>query len=214
MMMVAFGACGDPMLPSDYSGPPASAVKGSVLPGKGGTAEARRPRMSLEWLDDESLVGQSLSYQRSDRLQTDWDIGLTLPLENAKFDAPVGSRSVRIGVAKIVYFDDRDGDERLDWSCQGSRCDRVIAVSAQYVLFVERPPHCQSFQGGPSKPRLTAGYHYYSFENGVVREVSASDPMSFSIIDGLPADTNFTADLQSFADSLFTSWQRSLTTGC
>ena len=78
-------SCGDPMLPADFSGPPAAAVKGNVVTGTG-APEAARPRISLEWLDDLnlSLVGQSLSYQRSEKLQTDWDIGLA-PLRDLEF---------------------------------------------------------------------------------------------------------------------------------
>lgn len=203
------------MLPANFSGPPAAALKGNVLPGKPGSAEAERPRMSLEWLDTrQALVGQSLSYQRSDKLQTDWDIGLSLPKETAKFNAHVGTSPIRIGVGKIVYFDDRDGDERLDWSCAGNGCDRVLAISSQFVLYVEKPPTCTSFQGGAPKPRLTAGYHYYTFEYGLLREVSASDPMSFSLIDSHPAESDPTAELQAFADKLMYTWWLSLTNGC
>jgi hypothetical protein len=172
--------------------------------------------MSLEWLDDinVSLVGQSLSYQRSEKLQSDWDIGLSLPKETAKFDRPVGARSVRIAVGKIVYFDDRDGNDKVDWSCRDTGCDRVMAISSQFVLYVERPPYCQSFAGAPAKPRLSAGYHYYSFEGGVLRPLSASDPMSFTLIDRSPADSDPTAELQSFAKYLLQLWQSNPTNGC
>jgi hypothetical protein len=215
LMFVAFAGCGDPMVPSNFSGPPAAALKGNVLPGKPGTADAERPRMSLEWLDrQQALVGQSLSYQRSDKLQTDWDIGLALPQETAKFNTHVGTSAIRIGVAKIVYFDDRDGDDKLDWSCQGAGCDRVMAISSQFVLFVEKPPYCRSFQGGDLKPRLTAGYHYYAFEGDLLREVPASDPMSFSLIDRQPVDSDPTADLQAFAEKLLQIWFSSLDNGC
>src|SRR5688572_7209836 len=100
-MFAALASCWDPMLPADFSGPPAAAVKGNVVPNSS-AREAARPRMSLEWLDDLniSLVGQSVSYERSQKLQTDWDIGLTLPREAAKFERSVGARSVRIGVGK------------------------------------------------------------------------------------------------------------------
>jgi hypothetical protein len=214
-MLATVVSCGDPMLPADFSGPPAAALKGNVVPSS--TArEAARPRMSLEWLDDLnfSLVGQSVSYQRSERLQTDWDIGLTLPTETAKFDRRVGARSVRIGVGKIVYYDDRDGDDRLDWSCQGAGCDRVLSLSSQFVLFVERPPYCQAFEGAQAKPRLSAGYHYYSFEGGSLHKLTASEPMSFTIIDRSPADTDPTSELQTFAWYLLSLWALNPTGGC
>jgi hypothetical protein len=215
MMFAALASCGDPMLPADFSGPPAAAVKGNVVPNS--TArEAARPRMSMQWLDDlnVTLVGQSLNYQRSEKLQTDWDIGLALPQETAKIDRRIGARSVRIAVGKIVYFDDRDGDDKLDWSCVGASCDRVMSISSQFVLYVERPPYCQAFEGSPPKARLAAGYHYYSLEGGNYLKLPATEPMSFTIIDRAPADTDPTGDLQGFALYLLGLWQRSPTGGC
>jgi hypothetical protein len=216
LAFATLASCGDPMLPADFTGPPATAVTGNVLPGTTVTVEAAHPRMSLEWLDDinVSLVSQSLSYQRSEKLQADWDIGLNLPKETAKFDRPVGARSVRIGVGKIVYFDDRDGNDQVDWTCRVTRCDRVMAISSQFVVYVERPPYCQSFGGKPAKPRLSAGYHYYSFEGGVLRLLSPSDPMSFSLIDRTPADSDPTVELQSFVQQLLQVWMSNPTTGC
>jgi hypothetical protein len=83
----------------------------------------------------------------------------SLPKETAKFEASLGARSVRIRVGKIVYFDDRDGNDELNWSCQGDRCDRVMAISSRFGLYVERPSASPS-PGPPAKPRLSAGYHY------------------------------------------------------
>jgi len=216
LAFVTLASCGDPMLPADFTGPPAAAVTGNVVPGANGAVEASHPRMSLEWLDtmNVSLVGQSLSYQRSEKLQTDWDIGLNLPKETAKFSRPVGARSVRIGVGKIVYFDDRDGDGKLDWSCAGARCDRVMSISSQFVLFVERPPYCQAFEGAPPKARLAAGYHYYSFEGGSLRKLAPTEPMSFTIIDRAPAETDPTGELQAFAWYLLSLWSLNPTGGC
>jgi len=216
LAFATLASCGDPILPSDFTGPPAAAVTGNVVPGTSGTAEAVHPRMSLEWLDEfnVSLVGQSLSYQRSAKLQTDWDSGLNLPKETAKFTAPVGSRSVRIAVGKIVYFDDRDGNDKVDWTCGGTTCDRVMSISAQFVLYVERPPYCQAFGGAPAKPRLPAGYHYYSYEGGALRALGVSDSMSFTLIDRTPADSDPTAELQAFTQALLKLWQSNPTTGC
>jgi hypothetical protein len=215
MVFVALSGCGDPMLPADFSGPPAAAVKGNVV-GTETNEDAVHPRLSLEWLDDMklTLVGQSLSYQRSQKLQTDWDIGLAFPKETAKFDARVGARQVRIGVGKIVYFDDRDGNGKLDWTCDDVRCDRVMAISSQYVLYVEKPPYCQAFEGGAPKASLAAGYHYYSFEGGSLRKLTAADPMSFTIIDRMPAEIDPTVDLQAFAAYLVDLWRVNLNSGC
>src|SRR5262245_4399935 len=129
-------ACGDPILPSDFSGPPAGEVSGTVVEGASGAPkDADQPRLSLEWLNlgpgAPALVGQVLFYQRSEKLKSDWDIGLSTPSESAKFDIVVGSRRVRIAVGKMVYYDDRVPDGRLDWSCATSTCDRVKAVSTQ-----------------------------------------------------------------------------------
>jgi hypothetical protein len=218
LMLAAVASCGDPMLPADYAGPPAAAVKGNVLPGAAGTArDARNGRLSLEWLDhvSVSLVGQNLHYQRSALLQTDWDIGLSLPTDSVKFDAPVsGSRAARIGVGKIVYFDDRDNDGKLDWSCDRADCDRVMAVSSQFVLYVERPPYCQAFGSDKPKPRVSAGYHYYSLDTGALRELPASDPMSFTIIDRPPASVDPALELQAFTEYLIRVWGLNPTGGC
>jgi hypothetical protein len=216
LALAILASCGDPMLPANFSGPPAAAVSGNVLPGTTGNVEAAHPRMSLEWLDDlnVSLVGQNLTYQRSEKLQTDWDIGLSLPKETAKFERSVNARLIRIGVGKIVYFDDRDGDNRVDWGCRGAGCDRVMAISSQFVLFVERPPYCQAFEGAPAKPRLSAGYHYYSFDGGILRPLGATESLSFTLIDRAPADSDPTAELQAFAEYLVRAWSLNPTGGC
>jgi hypothetical protein len=210
-VLAVLPACGDPMLPSDFAGPPAGAVSGVVA--GAGQRDAERPRLSLEWLGVPALVGQPLSYQRSTRLQNDWDIGLGLPAETVKFDFVVAGRSVRIGVAKMVYFDDRIPDGRLDWSCRGDGCDRVRAVSAQFVLFVDTPPYCQS-EGRPAVARLRAGYHYYAFEGSMLRELGADEAMSFTLTDRAPADSDPTADLRAFAAALERAWSIPGLDGC
>src|SRR2546430_13194318 len=136
----SFVACGDALLPSDYTGPPAGAVSANVLPGLTGVRrDAGHPRLSLEWLNDSApqLIAQAASFQRSPKLQHDWDIGLSLPTEAAKFDVQSGTQTARIAVAKMVYFDDSNGTGRIDWSCRDATCNRVLAVSAQYVVFVD-----------------------------------------------------------------------------
>src|SRR5207253_7015392 len=108
----------------------------------------------------------------------------------------------------------RDGDDKLDWSCRGARCDRVMALSSQFVLFVEKPPYCQAFEGAPPKARLAAGYHLYSFDGTVLRKLTPNDSLSFTIIDQAPADTDPTVDLEAFADALVRVWSLNLTSGC
>src|SRR5690348_14676003 len=84
--------CGDPMLPSEYTGPPASTTTGKVLTlGTVTAREATRPRLSLEWLTSLSgapgssaLEGQPLRFSRSPTVQSDWDIGLEVPTSSPK----------------------------------------------------------------------------------------------------------------------------------
>lgn len=210
------------MLPSDFAGPPASAIRGDVLAPAGSSKDAERPRLSLEWLAGmaprepgvTSLIGQGLSYQRSVKLQNDWDIGLGLPAEAAKFDSLVAARRVRLGVAKMVYFDDRTGDGRLDWGCRGSACDQVKAVSSEFVLFIESPPYCQGKDGMTARPRLSPGYHYFRFADGQLRELGASEAMSFHLIDRAPVDSDPTPDLDRFVAALLRSWALAAIEGC
>jgi hypothetical protein len=89
-----------------------------------------------------------------------------------------------------------------------------MSISSQFVLFVERPPYCQAFEGAPAKPRLAPGYHYYTIESGTPRLLTPTEPMSFTIIDRSPADTDPTLELQAFAAYLLGLWQRSPTGGC
>jgi hypothetical protein len=211
------------MLPGDFAGPPASAVSGNVVAAVGaGTKDAVRPRLSIEWLaghlpypDTPSLIGQPVSYQRSSKLQNDWEIGLQLPTEAAKFVARVGGDSqVRLSVGKMVYYDDRTEDGHLDWSCRGARCDIVKAVSAEFVVFVESPLHCQPHEGGPLRARVPAGYHYFRYEEGVIAELGDRDAMSFVLTDRSLAESDPTAALRAFTQALLRSWSVSTLEGC
>jgi hypothetical protein len=217
LAIVCAVGCGDPMLPSDFSGAPTVEVTGTVVqPPSGPRPAAERPRLSMEWLDPSgaSLVGQPISFQPSTKLARDWDIGLALPADAVKIESQVGQRAVRIAVGKIVYFDDRDRSEHIEWGCRGTACDRVMAVSAQYVLFVDKPPYCINIEGTGLKTRLSSGYHYYTLSNNTFREVAASDPMSFTITDLAPPDGDPTAMLQVFANTLFRFWSVSFNSGC
>src|SRR5688572_11427680 len=142
-------ACGDAMLPSDYTGKPAGEVLGNIVAGAPG-AEAQRPLLSIEWLttlDPEAaapaaLRGQLASLQRSTKLEVAWEIGLGVPTDDLQLEQELAQRNVRFAVAKMVYFDDLVDDGRLDWSCVGGACDRVKSISGQYVVYVTSPPYC------------------------------------------------------------------------
>ena len=216
LTLLVLAGCGDPVLPSDYVGPPAAAVSGNVVGLVSIRPDVERPRMSLEWLVGNvatagSLMGQALTFRRSDELQHDWDIGLWLPTEGAKFDVPVDAGAgsgARIAVAKMVYFDDRNKTDRIDWTCAGPSCNRILAVSAQFVLFVEQPSYCQEPGKLVARPRMTAGYHYFSFNPStrVMTEQSPSDSMRFDIVDKAPADSLLVGDLLDFTEQLWRNW--------
>ncbi len=221
-LAIAALGCGDPVLPGDYAGPPASSVSGTLLPGVDGISkDVARPQLALVWLpgdagqDAHLLVDQPVSYQRSSRLQNDWDIGVALPSEAAKFQGAVaGGGSVRIAVAKVVYFDDRNGDGRLDWSCDGPTCDQVKALSQQFVVYVDNPPYCQMGDRNPAGPRLTRGYHYFSFDGGVTRELAKGEGLSFTLDARTLSEVNPAAELRAFVAALLRSWAVSPLGGC
>jgi hypothetical protein len=202
------------MLPSDYAGPPAATVAVNVL---GNERYASNPAFSLEWLMNVSgvspaaqttgrLLGQPLQFQRSER-EHDWNIGVELPAIRARLDLAFASDHVRFGVAKMVYFDDGQGDRRLDWDCQGAGCDVVKAVSAEFIVFVEQPPTCMPTGGGPIRPRIAPGFHYYRFESGSLREISPGEPLTFVPTVQPLADSNPTRALEEFATFLIERWQ-------
>jgi hypothetical protein len=218
----AIPSCGDALLPADYAGPPAGEISGTVVAGAGaGSKDAARPRLSLEWLASAeaaeggtTLLGQPLSYQRSARLQSDWDIGLALPIEGARAATSAGSQ-VRVGVAKMVYFDDRDQNGALDWACVGARCDVVKAVSAEFVVYVDNPPACPPRLGGAGlKGRMTPGYHYYRFDNGQLRELGVGGAMSFVVTERSLAENDPTADLLAFRQAFLRSLTLHALDGC
>jgi hypothetical protein len=211
-------ACGDAMLPSNYVGPPAANVSGVVFFQNATiTTDALRPQLSLEWLTTlgnasggSKLVGQPLRLKRSERIQSDWDIGLETPIDGVKLPAPgVASASsgagARLGVGKMIYFDDRDGDGRLDWSCTGlgRSCDQIKAVSREFVVFVEAPVCSRSLRGGATGDRLSAGYHYYRMDGLLLSELGKGESMSFVLGDRTLADSDPSDELRSFASLLF-----------
>ena len=218
------------MLPSDYVGPPAAAVTGNVtLEGVSSAREAERPRLSLEWLSEQGLtpaggsplVGQPLRFARSTKIQNDWDIGLETPIERAKLVVPgsQGGARVRVAVGKMVYYDDRDADGRLDWSCQpgsglgqiasAAACDQVKAVSREFVafIFVEGAGTACGPLGAraesTTRQRLGPGYHYFRIQQSLagqlLYELGPDESMSFSLGDRTLGESNPSEELRAFA---------------
>jgi hypothetical protein len=216
--------CGDPLLPSDYAGPPAATVAGNVLSELPGQRNAKQPAFSLEWLtavapvggaiQSSSLLGQPLQFQRSPR-DHEWNIGVERPAVQARLDLTYASDHVRFSVGKMVYFDDGVRDGRLDWGCVGPACDVVKAVSAEFIVFVERPPTCQPIGGGPTRPRLAPGFHYYRLDPlGALLEVSPAEPLSFVPTMRTLAESAPAVELLEFARRLMDRWRGSALEGC
>lgn len=209
------GACGDALLPSDYAGTPAGSVPGDVVAGDDSPKDADRPHLTLEWLTDlgsrqRGLVGQSVTFERSTKLTSDWDIGLGTPAERVKLSLPVESigssaAELRVAIAKLVYFDDRVPDGSLDWACVGNTCDQVKSVSDEFVVYLDRPLDCAGGGGGGdklSRSAVSAGYHYFSAANGSLRELPAGSSLHFTVVDRTPADSDPTEALRVFAAQL------------
>jgi hypothetical protein len=221
---VASSGCGDAFVPSDYAGPPAAAVTGNVF-GAATDKLARYPMLSLEWLEasDPSttsspsprvaeLLGQPLRFVRSQRLDNDWDIDLPLPLAQAKLVRTSASGRVGFSVGKLVYYDDRTQDGRLDWRCSGTSCDVIKAVSPEFVVYLESTPPCRSQVG--LRPQIDRGFHYYRLEDGMPQELSHDQPMSFLISDQTPTESDPSAELRAFAEALLQLWSLSNLGGC
>ena len=219
LLTIGAAGCGDPVLPSDYAGPPAATrsadvvVLGAITPKEAGT-----PRLSLEWLSDldgqpgqSTLIGQPLRFERSSKLQNDWDIGLELPIEIAKLNPPPGSsQALRFGVGKMVYYDDRTGDGRLNWGCRSFNCDQAKAVSREFVVYIEGGLKCRSAgaasSGSDVSARPSAGYNYYRWEGSSLSKLSASEPLNFVLSERSLAENDPSDDLRAFVRLLFTLW--------
>jgi hypothetical protein len=220
---VAAGAtgCGDAFLPSDYAGPPAAAVTGNVF-GQPTDKLALYPMLSIEWLEASDspaalmndLLGQPLKFVRSQRLDNDWDIDLPLPLERAKLVRTGATGRIGFSVGKVVYYDDRTRDGRLDWRCGGNGCDVIKAVSPEFVVFLESTPPCRTSPGKTTRPQIDRGFHYYRWINGQPQELAANESLSFRIYDQTPLESDPSAELRFFAETLFQLWNLSSLGGC
>jgi hypothetical protein len=235
---LALAACGDALLPSDYSGPPTASVNGDVVASRDGSRkDADRPQLSLEWLttlaeaerpggdraqarSGDALAGQLVTFSRSPKLATDWEIGLASPRDDVKLSLPVAASAVmpsnvHVGIAKLVYFDDRIPDARLDWSCATHSCDEVKAVSDEFVVYLDRPLACSSSPEHRLHPAFAAGYHYFAVDaGGGVRKLSADDPLHFTVADRTPIDGDPTRALRDFAPLLKRTFALALIDHC
>jgi hypothetical protein len=214
--IVTSAGCGDALLPSDYTGPPAAAVSGTVFAWAPTDKVAQYPLLSLEWLGaldtpvearPASLFSQPLRFARSRRLDNDWDIDLVLPDESAMLERSIAAGRFRFSVGKVVYYDDRTRDGRIDWSCSGSSCDLVKAVSNEFVVFLESAPVCRPRTGVVTKTEIGRGFHYFRLEGGLPRELGKDEPIHFDITDRTPVDSDPSRQLRSFAEALLTMWR-------
>ena len=218
--------CGDPVLPSDYVGPPDSTTTGKVLTlGTVTLREAARPRLSVEWLTSLSglpgtsaLEGQPLRFSRSPTLTTDWDIGLEIPIGSPKLvdQSTSGSVGLQISVGKMVYYDDRNSDGRLDWSCRSGACDIAKAVSYEYVVYVGGTMACRNGNTGLDGARPALGYSYYEFQGGTIRKLRAGESVRFLMADLSLPQSDPTEELRNFATLLLRAWSSpgALSGGC
>jgi hypothetical protein len=221
-LAAANAGCGDAYLPADYAGPPAAAITGNVF-GEPTDKQAQYPMLSLEWLEAPAsgaaplvgdLLGQPLRFVRSQRLDNDWDIDLPLPVEKAKLVRTNASGRIGFSVGKMVYYDDRTHDGQLDWTCAGSNCDVIKAVSPEFVVFLESSPPCRTRVGDPIRPQVDRGFHYYRLLDGLPQELAQNEPLSFLITDQTPSESDPSADLRAFAEALLQLWSISALGGC
>lgn len=205
-------------MPASYEGPAAAEVGGSVV--RSATAaftEAEAPRFSLEWLNaaprpnETSLHAQTVGFARSAQIQKDWDLEFAVPRQDAKMSLNFGSSSVNLAIGKLVYFDDRDRDGRVNWQCGGSECDQVKAMSEEFVVFLDQPLTCTTTtaDGVQKRTRLAGGFHYFQWLGTSVKEVSGNQDLRFELADTPASWVDPTTALQRFTQQL----QRAYTAG-
>lgn len=220
---LAVPACGDALLPGDYAGAGSVAVSAKVSGASDDVVpEAQRPRLTLQWLtrqgwDDAAgpaLAGQAVTFNPSPRLTAEWDLGLAPPLPAATRAMP-SAGDARVSVGKLIYYDDVVADERLDWACRGAVCDRVQAVSREYIVYIDRPiertTSCSGARVSVSRSPVGAGFHYYApaDANGdetPPHELTASVALTLVVGGGDLAENDPTEALQAFGATLGRTW--------
>jgi hypothetical protein len=224
LLLFGVGACGDPLLPSDFTGPPSGAVNGVVVVDDPAVAPAAKPQLSLQWLSTTEnsvnrLVSQPLTFARAVSIESDWSIDLARPEQSLQTERAAEPNGIRMLVGKIVYFDDADGDGSLSWSCESSSCDRAVAFGEEFVVYVIDPVFCRdtsdSTHNRIDAPLLSAGYHYFRYRGNSPDEIDGSQPMRFLVesTPDLSTDT-LTGNLEIFASRLARKLSLSSLGGC
>jgi hypothetical protein len=225
LLLVGVGACGDPLLPADFTGPPTGAVNGVVVGEDPGVAPAAQPQLSLQWLapdrDDGRirLVPQPLTFTRAAVIESDWNIDLARPRPSLQSEIESNHGDLRMLVGKIVYFDDSDGDGTLSWDCAESPCDRAVASGQEFVVYVLEPVVCRN-AGEESINRietqlLSTGYHYFRYRGTALEEIDSSQPMRFLIESNATVDEEtLRTDLETFSSRIVRKFSVNSLGGC
>ncbi|MDX2022894.1 MAG: hypothetical protein SF187_21855 [Deltaproteobacteria bacterium] len=216
-------ACGEALLPATYEGPAAAEVSGAVVRStNAAVTEAGAPRFSLEWLnaapraDEFPLHGQTVGFARSAQLQKDWDLEFAVPRQAAKMTLNFGSGTATVAIGKLVYFDDKNGDGRLNWQCARHDCDQVKALGEEFVVFMDQPLTCTTTtaEGVEKRTRLSAGFHYFQWVGSSVKEVNRDADLRFELADTPASWVDPTSNLQRFMQQLQRSYGANALGGC
>lgn len=227
LLACALAACGDPLLPSDYSAPPADEVSGVARFDR--EIPTRSARLSVLWLNlaevpgnpagsADALTEQTLRFKRSTTLATDWTIALYRPDSATRSSLPGAEGDLQIVAGKLVYFDDRDGDTRLSWACvEGDTCDRLLSTSQEFVVYAPEALRCQeptlgasevsraASEPGRAAVHLPAGFHYFRHSGDRVEPLPAGHVLSFVAPPDARGDeqaARLAAELGAFAAAL------------
>ena len=224
LSMLGLSACSDALLPADYAGPSAIATGGTVVRGRDGAyVEAQNPRLNVLWwadvgsgADPLKLLTQPVAFQRSQQLKKDWDIGIAAPLVAARVRRNVGNSDPPLAIGQLIYFDDRDGNGKLDWTCTGSGCDEIKAISRQFVVYLDHDVLCNSASpsGGEGKAGLGAGFHYFAHNDGGFEESPLHGDLEFVLSEAAPRWSDYVAALSSLAHHLTRAYRVNALDGC